>query len=170
METPARDPSRERLFLPQALRLVEDGRVAVDGQREFDPVALVSRDAEVLVLGEDGQDVAVDAPSDAYLKFFKPRGVVTSHNEKSSQRPVIASFYPADAPSSLHNAGRLDRDSEGLLLLTTDGHFTHFATAPDKSFEKEYVALTCCAKDRAAPSPECLRRLVEGVELSDGFV
>ncbi|CAE7244530.1 rsuA [Symbiodinium microadriaticum] len=157
METPARDPSRERLFLPQALRLVEDGRVAVDGQREFDPVALVSRGAEVLVLGEDGQDVAVDAPSDAYLKFFKPRGVVTSHNEKSSQRPVIASFYPADAPSSLHNAGRLDRDSEGLLLLTTDGHFTHFVTAPDKSFEKEYVALTCCAK-------------VEGVELSDGFV
>ncbi|OLQ01403.1 putative RNA pseudouridine synthase [Symbiodinium microadriaticum] len=168
METPARDPSRERLFLPQvpdfALRLVEDGRVAVDGQREFDPVALVSRGAEVLVLGEDGQDVAVDAPSDAYLKFFKPRGVVTSHNEKSSQRPVIASRWDQRLAlarkvliSLLDVVFDPDRDSEGLLLLTTDGHFTHFVTAPDKSFEKEYVALTCCAK-------------VEGVELSDGFV
>ncbi|CAE7427454.1 rluB [Symbiodinium natans] len=63
-----------------------------------------------------------------------------------------------------------DRDSEGLLLLTTDGHFTHFVTAPEKSFEKEYVALTCCAKDGAPPSKECLSRLVEGIELSDGHV
>ena len=99
------------------------------------------------------------------MKFYKPRGVICARAPDAySLKPHTACYFP-DAPRELHNAGRLDGDSEGLLLMTTDGHFSHFVTRPGG--EKEYLALTSCARDGRPPTA-CLEALVKGVKLADG--
>ncbi|CAJ1350048.1 unnamed protein product [Effrenium voratum] len=157
---------------PTAQRLIHRGAVYVDGVCVRDPVKLVAQKSRVVAIQEGTEEAAEVPPNeDWYLKFFKPRGVISSHKqERYSRKPCTAEFFPPGAPSTLHNAGRLDGESEGLLLLTTDGHFSHFVTSPGKRFEKEYIALTNCAKDRKPPSSDCLRQLLSGVCLSDGHV
>ena len=81
-----------------------------------------------------------------------------------SAKPHTALYFPG-APKELHNAGRLDGDSEGLLIMTTDGHLSHFVTRPGGA--KEYLALVGCWDGRP-PGAECLEALRQGVELSDG--
>jgi len=104
-----------------------------------------------------------------YLKLFKPRGVICTHRpEQLSDRPIVSSLYPAGF-SGLRPVGRLDCDSEGLLLLTSDGVFLTCATAPEVHLEKEYLALVYCGRDRQPPPPTALERLRTGVELKDGM-
>jgi len=105
-----------------------------------------------------------------YLKFFKPRDVISSHKrEQLSCRPIVSEFYPLQFRDQLRVVGRLDCDSEGLLLLTTDGQFVNSATSPDLHLQKEYYAVVYCGRERLPPSSSVLARLVEGVELRDGL-
>ena len=160
-----------RLFLAEAIRCISNGLVSVDGVPCTDPLSLVSASNYVVMRDAAGVNRLMPPHLDWYLKFYKPRGVISAQRpDKFSRKPTTADFFPLGAPSSLHHAGRLDGDSEGILLLTTDGHFSHFVTSPGKGFEKEYIALTNCAKNRQPPSKECLNSLVEGIVLSDGHV
>jgi len=77
-------------------------------------------------------------------------------------------MYPTGTQGMLHCVGRLDRDSEGLLLLTSDGAFSRFATMPEAHLEKEYLAVTSCVKDGAPPSQDVLKQFQAGVLLHDG--
>lgn len=158
--------------------LVAKGRVVVDGHRCDDQLALVGASSRVIVLCRNGdvvaggrgiQEIEAPQPREFYLKFFKPRGVICSHRpEKLSKRPIISSFYPRGTEDILHCAGRLDRDSEGLILLTSDGSFSRFATMPEAHCEKEYLAVTNCARDRSPPPDALLQKLCDGVLLPDG--
>ncbi len=140
----------------KAEELIEAGRVTVGGRvARLGDRALPSD--EVLV---DGEPLPRAEAAVTYL-LNKPPGVVsTVHDERG--RPTAVELVPAVA--GLHPVGRLDLDSEGLLLLTTDGELTLRLTHPRYGHEKEY-RVWC---EQGAISLEAAAALRAGVELEDG--
>jgi 23S rRNA pseudouridine2605 synthase len=132
-------------------RVTVDGRVAILGDRA-DP----DRD-EVRV---DGLSVNLD-PNVRYYALHKPRGVVTTMRDPQG-RADIRRFLLGDGPR-VFPVGRLDRDSEGLLLLTNDGDLANGLTHPRFGVEKEYLA-----EVEGVPTARHAARLVRGVPLEDG--
>mgnify|MGYP004672336181 FL=1 len=93
-------------------------------------------DPERDVVEVDG--TAVTSPAaHTYIMLYKPRGVVTTMSDEKG-RPTVAELV-RDCPARVWPVGRLDMDSEGLLLLTDDGELTHRLTHPSHRVEKEYV-------------------------------
>ncbi len=90
----------------------------------------------------------------------KPRGVVTTASDPQG-RPTVVQLVPHEP--RVFPVGRLDADTEGLLLLTNDGDLAHRLTHPSFGVEKEYLA-----EVEGNPTPAALRRLREGVDLEDG--
>jgi 23S rRNA pseudouridine2605 synthase len=132
-------------------RVTLNGTVATLGDRA-DPL-----DDEVRV---DGLEVNLD-PNVKYYAFHKPAGVVTTMRDPQG-RPDISAFVPEEGPR-IFPVGRLDRDTEGLLLLTNDGDLANALTHPRFGVEKEYLA-----EVEGVPTPKHLGRLRRGVELEDG--
>jgi 23S rRNA pseudouridine2605 synthase len=95
-----------------------------------------------------------------YYLLNKPSGVVTTARDPQG-RPTVIDLLPLEP--RVFPVGRLDADTEGLLVLTNDGDLTHHLTHPSFGVEKEYLAQV-----EGRPSPAALRRLREGVELDDG--
>ena len=137
--------------------LIEAGRVTVGGRR----ARLGDRVTPEDDLRVDGRPVAAPARPRTFA-LHKPRDVVTSASDEHGRRTVFA-LLP-DVPG-LHPVGRLDRDSEGLLLLTTDGDLTLQLTHPRYGHAKTY-RVWCAA---GTPSPDALQRLRDGVLLDDGW-
>lgn len=108
----------------------------------------------------DGVPVAAD-PDLVYYLLNKPAGVVTTASDPQGRRTVV-DLVPA-APR-VFSVGRLDVDTEGLLLLTNDGDLAHRLTHPSFGIEKEYLA-----EVDGEPSAAAVRRLRRGVELEDGM-
>jgi len=96
-----------------------------------------------------------------YLMLHKPAGVLTSLSDPR-ERPVIRDLLPAQGLPRLFPVGRLDYQTEGLVLLTNDGTLAHGLMHPSFEVEKEYLA-----KVRGCPTPDDLLRLKSGV-VSDG--
>jgi pseudouridine synthase len=109
----------------------------------------------------DGVTVNLD-PNVRYYALHKPPGVVTTMNDPQG-RPDIRGMLPEDGPR-VFPVGRLDRDSEGLLLLTNDGELGNRLLHPRYAVEKEYLA-----EVDGAPSDRQVARIRRGVELEDGF-
>jgi 23S rRNA pseudouridine2605 synthase len=136
--------------------LIEGGHVRVNdhvarlGQR-------VDLDADHIAV--DGVPISVK-PGLVYYVLNKPTGVVTTADDPKG-RPTVVGLVP-DEPR-VFPVGRLDLDTEGLLLLTNDGFLSHRLTHPSFGIEKEYLA-----KVAGNPSRGEVRRLREGVELDDG--
>jgi 23S rRNA pseudouridine2605 synthase len=107
----------------------------------------------------DGVPVGV-APDLVYYLLNKPAGVVTTAADPQGRPTVVALVPPAPR---VFPVGRLDFETEGLLLLTNDGELTHRLTHPSFGVEKEYLA-----EVDGRPSRGALRRLREGVDLDDG--
>lgn len=136
--------------------LIAAGRVRVDGA-----VAVLGRrvDAETALILVDGAPVGV-RPGLVYYLLNKPVGVVTTADDPQG-RPVVVGLVP-DEPR-VFPVGRLDLDTEGLLLLTNDGEIANRITHPSYGVEKEYVVHV-----EGSPTRSVLRQLREGVELDDG--
>lgn len=141
--------------------LIAAGRVTVAGQvvRELgvrvDPVAAV--------IHVDGQRVLLDTTL-VTLALNKPVGVVSSMHDEQG-RPDLAQ-YVADRPERLFHVGRLDEETEGLLLLTNDGDLAHGLTHPSHEVVKTYLA-----EVEGQVRPQLAKRLAStGVELEDGPV
>jgi 23S rRNA pseudouridine2605 synthase len=98
-----------------------------------------------------------------YLVLNKPRGVVSTMSDPEG-RPTL-SKYVADRPERLFHVGRLDTDTEGLILLTNDGQFAQRVAHPSYELEKTYVA-----EVRGVVRRPTLARLTGGVTLEDGLV
>ena len=131
-------------------RVTVNGRVATLGDR-VDP----SRDRVQV----DGASIPLD-PGLRYYALNKPRGVVTTARDPQ-RRQDVSSYYPPGP--RVFPIGRLDRETEGLLLLTNDGELANRLTHPRFGAEKEYLAeVEGSASDRA------VSRLTRGVELDDG--
>ncbi|GAA3389695.1 hypothetical protein GCM10020369_40820 [Cryptosporangium minutisporangium] len=140
--------------------LIEQGRVSVDG----DVVRVQGKRVDPLtaVIHVDGQRVIVDDRM-VYLAFNKPKGVLSAMTDDKG-RPTVGD-YVADRDTRVFHVGRLDAESEGLLLLTNDGALSHRLTHPSYGVLKTYLA--------EVPGPmnnDVRKRLLEGVELEDGPV
>ena len=117
-----------------AEKLIADGRVSVDG-------TVIT---EMGVQVEIGQDIRVDGklvtpePEKKYIMYHKPAGEVTTASDPEGRATVLDKFR--DFPVRLYPVGRLDYDSEGLLLLTNDGDLTEHLLHPSHEVEKVYLA------------------------------
>ncbi len=136
--------------------LIEEERVTVNGE-----VAALGRrvDPEHDRIEVDGLRVPVRPGLVTYL-LNKPKGVVTTASDPQG-RPTVVELVPSEP--RIFPVGRLDADTEGLLLLTNDGDLAHRLTHPSFGVEKEYVASV-----EGRPTRGAVRRLREGVELDDG--
>jgi 23S rRNA pseudouridine2605 synthase len=136
--------------------LIAAGRVTVNGE-----VATLGRriDSARDRVEIDGVPVVVDATLVHYL-LNKPAGYVTTAHDPQGRETVIG-LVP-ETPR-VFPVGRLDRETEGLLLLTNDGELAQMLTHPSHGVEKEYYA-----EVEGVPAAGALRTLREGVDLDDG--
>lgn len=140
--------------------LIRDGRVAVDGVTVRDPGMLV--DPQAVRITVDGEAVAYRRHF--HVLLHKPAGVITATTDAREQ--TVLDLVPQELRHrGLFPVGRLDRDTEGLLLLTTDGELGHRLLSPRYHVAKRYWAEVdgpLTASDVAA--------FAEGVRLNDGYV
>jgi 23S rRNA pseudouridine2605 synthase len=140
-----------------AEQLIADGRVTVNGRRAtLGESADPARDTIEL----DGRPIGSAAPA-VHLAVHKPRGYLSSAHDERGRRSVVALVDAAG--ERLWPAGRLDVESEGLMLLTNDGEWANRVIHPRYGTEREYAALVSPRPTRAQ-----LGRLLDGVELEDG--
>ena len=137
--------------------MIADGRVTVDGA-----TAVLGRrvDPDTAVIAIDDVVVSV-SPEHVHYLLNKPAGVISTASDPQG-RPTVVDLVPATP--RVYPIGRLDMETEGLLLLTNDGDLTFRLSHPSFGIEKEYLAEISGTPPRAA-----LRRLRDGVELDDGL-
>jgi len=139
--------------------LIGAGRVEVDGQvvRRFGARV----DPEHQVIKVDGKRIP-SRQDIVYLAFNKPRGVLTAMSDDRGRKTIVD--FLGDRAERLFHVGRLDYDTEGLMLLTNDGELAHRLAHPSYKVAKTYWA------EVPGPVPRDLgRRLQAGVELEDGL-
>lgn len=131
-------------------RVQLNGRAVVLGDR-VDPAS------DVLTL--DGAPIPVSPDLETHL-LYKPVGVISTASDPQGRQTVVDLV---DSPHRLYPVGRLDADSEGLILLSNDGELTNRVTHPRYGITKTYLAQV-----RGKPTGRALKSLTEGVELDDG--
>jgi len=140
----------------KAEEAVEEGRVALDGN----PTRLGDRvDVENQTLTLDGVPLPVNPQIETHL-LYKPVGVISTAADPQGRKTVVDLI---SSDKRLYPVGRLDADSEGLILISNDGELTNRITHPRYGITKKYLAMV-----DGVPSTSKLRRLVSGVELEDG--
>ncbi len=139
--------------------LVRQGRVLVDGI----PAAAADMkvDAAAAVITVDG--VALESERHVYLLLHKPAGVLTATEDK--RQPTVLELIPPEMRRrELAPVGRLDKDTEGLLLLTDDGELTHRLLSPKYHVDKVYYA-----RVEGVPDAADAAAFAEGLLLGDGL-
>lgn len=138
--------------------LILEGRVTVNGE-----IAGLGMKADPLQdhVKVDGKLITRREPKVYYL-FYKPRGVVTSLSDPEG-RPTVKEYF-ANIRLRVFPVGRLDYDSEGLLIVTNDGDFANVLMHPSHQIAKVYVV-----KVRGLIDEDALQRLRVGVKLEDGM-
>ncbi len=136
--------------------LIERGRVRVNGER-----AVLGRRVhpETDVVEVNGAQIGV-RPGLVHYLLNKPAGVITTASDTHG-RPTVVELVPEEP--RVFPVGRLDGETEGLLLLTNDGDLAHRLTHPSYGVDKEYLV-----EVEGNPHRGVVRRLREGVELDDG--
>jgi 23S rRNA pseudouridine2605 synthase len=138
--------------------LIARGRVEVDGRVVREQGVRV--DPQVAVIRVDGERVPTAAGT-IVVAANKPRGVLSTMSDERG-RPCLGDMV-ADRAERLFHVGRLDADTEGLILLTNDGELANRLAHPSFGVAKTYVATL------AGPLPRTVgRQLTEGIELEDG--
>jgi 23S rRNA pseudouridine2605 synthase len=139
--------------------LIDEGRVKVNGKIvktqgvKIDPInTKVEVDNELIS----------STKTKTYLAFNKPAGILSTMSDPEG-RPSLQDFF-GSWPDRLFHVGRLDKESEGLIILTNDGQWAHESTHPSFGVEKTYLVQTEEPISRSA-----FQNLVEGVELDDGL-
>jgi len=135
-------------------RMIAEGRIALNGETLETPATIVTSLHGVTV---DGKPVKEPAPARLF-RFHKPAGLLTTERDPKG-RPTIYDRLPADLPR-LMPVGRLDLNTEGLLLLTTDGELKRQFELPRTGVERAYRA-----RAYGNVSQEQLEELIEGVEI-----
>ena len=139
--------------------LIDEGRVKVNGKIvktqgvKIDPInTKVEVDNELISATK----------TKTYLAFNKPAGILSTMSDPEG-RPSLQDFF-GSWPDRLFHVGRLDKESEGLIILTNDGQWAHESTHPSFGVEKTYLVQTEEPISRSA-----FQNLMEGVELEDGL-
>ena len=139
--------------------LISAGRVKVDGKvvkvqgLKIDPI-----NSQVTVDNE----LISHSKTKTYLAFHKPKGILSTMSDPEG-RPSLDDYF-GQWPERLFHVGRLDKESEGLIILTNDGQWAHESSHPSFGVEKTYLVQTEEPLSRSA-----FQNLIEGVELDDGL-
>ena len=140
---------------------IKQGRVTRNGQVVTDfrqPVL----ESDVITI--DGREVSLRAEAKTYIMLNKPVGILSASIDKRGGCTALDILPPQYRRLRLYPAGRLDKDSSGLLLLTNDGRLTYRLTHPRFELEKEYLIFI--KKELTADE---IARLKSGLELDDGL-
>ncbi len=136
---------------------VKEGKVTVNDQLFLEPAAEIDENKDVIkYLGEE-----VIHPGKVYYMFYKPGGCITAR--KDLKEKTVLDYFEVDNKDGLFPVGRLDKDTEGLLLLTNDGEFSHRLMYPDKHVEKTYFFWAFGSLDS-----EAKERLMTGILIGQG--
>jgi len=140
-------------------QLILEGRVSVDGEiiielgGKYDP--------EINDVKVDGESLSINK-SKAYLAFHKPAGIISTMSDPEG-RANLGDYFK-DRKDRLYHVGRLDKDSEGIILLTNDGDLAHRATHPSYGLEKRYLV-----EVEGEFNKQMSDQLLQGVRLEDGL-
>jgi 23S rRNA pseudouridine2605 synthase len=140
-------------------QLIVQGRVSVDGAIQSE---LGGRfDPEIHDIKVDGESLSIKK-SKTYLAFHKPKGVISTMSDPEG-RANLGDYF-GDRTDRLFHVGRLDKDSEGVILLTNDGQLAHRATHPSFGLEKKYLV-----EIEGEFNKSLSDQLLQGVKLEDGL-
>ena len=140
-------------------QLILEGRVSVDGEiiielgGKYDP--------EINDVKVDGESLIINK-SKTYLAFHKPAGIISTMSDPEG-RANLGDYFK-DRRDRLYHVGRLDKDSEGIILLTNDGDLAHRATHPSYGLEKRYLV-----EVEGEFNKQMSDQLLQGVRLEDGL-
>lgn len=141
-------------------RMIEEGQVTVNGKRVYElGIKVDPAHDHILVNGKPLKKPL----ENIYILFHKPKGVLTTMEDPLG-RPTIADYLEG-VPGRVFPVGRLDWDSEGMLLLTNDGEFANKVTHPKAEVTKTYMV-----KVDGQPTKEEIQKLVRGVSIIGGKV
>lgn len=141
--------------------VIRSGRVKVDGVVERDPSRHISTSVDCVEL----DDAPVRMPGETTLMMHKPAGCISA-TESDEHQTVIDVLPAALRRPRLAPIGRLDKDTTGLLILTTDGGLSHLIAHPRRKVSKHYIATL---KDGALDA-DAAERFAAGLTLADGSV
>ena len=139
-------------------KLIRQGHVTVDGAVVRDPGAAVTTDSAVTCRG-----VAVAYETFVYYMLNKPAGVISASEDSREQ--TVVDLIDEPVRRDLFPVGRLDRDTEGLLLITNDGALAHRLLSPKHHVDKVYEA-----EVRGIVTSEMIKAFHDGLTLPDGLV
>ncbi|MCA9804347.1 MAG: rRNA pseudouridine synthase [Cyanobacteria bacterium HKST-UBA02] len=139
-------------------RLIEEGRVKVNGKPVTDFNLAVDPDRDIIAV----DDQELSSRDHVYVAFHKPRGAITTVKDEKGRQTVL-DLLPEEL-QHLKPVGRLDRDSEGLLILTNDGEFAHRLAHPSRT---RHVWKTYRVRVDGRLSDRAVTALEEGVMLSE---
>jgi len=138
---------------------MRDGRVSVNGRIITQPGMKADETRDEIRI--DGALISSDAVSRVYLMLNKPSGYVTTLKDTHG-RPIVIDLL-RDVPERVFPVGRLDYDSEGLLLMTNDGDFSHRVQHPEFKTPKTYLV-----KIKGSVTRNDLEAIRKGAMLEDG--
>lgn len=136
----------------EAERWIVEGRVQLDGKILKTPAVTVTAKSRILV---DGKPLPEQEPTRLW-RYHKPRGLVTTHKDPEG-RTTVFERLPNDLPRVI-SVGRLDLNTEGLLLLTNDGELARHLELPSTGWTRRYRV-----RVHGRPAPEALKSLADGV-------
>ena len=138
-------------------RLIQEGRVTVNGETVTELGSKADPDADDIRV--DGRRVKTATPR-RYILMYKPRGYITSRSDPQQRPTVIDLLAKGGVRDYVYPVGRLDYESEGLLILTSDGELAERLMHPSHAVPREYEA-----RVRGVPDRHALERLANGVVL-----
>ena len=141
-------------------KLIADGHVVVNGKKVYELGIKVNPNKDKITV--DGKTIK-SKQENIYIMFNKPKNVITSMNDPLG-RPTVADFV-GDLPARVFPIGRLDWDSEGLLILTNDGDYAQRVMHPKTEVTKTYHV-----KLDGQPEPYKIKKLSAGVSIPGGRV
>ena len=139
--------------------LILSGRVSVDGVQVQQ--LGVKIDPEISIVEVDGEAIKIKK-TNVYLAFNKPAGVLSTMSDPEN-RPNLGEYFK-DRSERLFHVGRLDKESEGLILLTNDGDMAHRATHPSYGMIKKYLV-----EIEGVLTKEQTSQILAGIMLEDGL-
>lgn len=137
-------------------KIIQKGQVQVNGVPAKKPEIKVDPEKDVVVLS--GETVGA-APEFVYYLLNKPAGCVSATEDRNDR--TVMEYVPSDR-KGLFPVGRLDKDTEGLLLITNDGELAHRLLSPKKHVDKTYYA-----KVQGIVTQEDVRKFAEGVDIHE---
>lgn len=143
----------------KAEEFIRSGQVSINGHRAKLGDKVDPEKDEVKVYGK----IVKPAKRKIYLAVYKPKGYVVSKSDPQGRKTVF-SLLPPDLRKQVWNVGRLDYDTEGLIIMTNDGDLTQELSHPKYEHDKEYEVVT-----DVDPRPSQLDHLRDGVEIATGL-